>query len=291
MDILYSITSHAKEKVISPNQQAQNLTALEQGRIIYLPEYAMPLHAEEQFLLSPDIKAGQAKNISYSSQLGKIKHTALAGQQLNCLAGLLARYGDYATALIAQLLPSYVPHLNKGRTSFRPIEIEGRRPASYKKDDTRLHVDAFPASPTQGQRILRVFCNINPDNKPRVWHVGEPFSDVAAQFLPRIPAYSPFRAKMLEKFKLTKSYRTAYDHYMLGIHDGMKKDLVYQANVNKKQIDFPSSSTWIVYTDQVSHAALSGQYLLEQTFYLPPNAMAALSQTPQYIVNELLKHA
>lgn len=288
MDILYSIPSYAKEKSIGPNLQAQSLAALEQGRIIYMPEYAIPLHAEEKFLLSPDIKAGQAKNISYSGHLGKIKHTALEGMQLEVLTGLLARYSDYATALIAQLLPSYVPHLKKGRTSFRPVEIKGRRPASYKKDDTRLHVDAFPASPTQGQRILRVFCNINPENKPRIWNVGEPFPEVAAQFLSRIPKYSPLRAKLLEKLKITKSYRTVYDHYMLGIHDGMKKDLDYQAAVNKKQIDFPAGSTWIVYTDQVSHAALSGQYLLEQTFYLPPHAMATLSQTPQYILNQLL---
>jgi len=60
---------------------------------------------------------------------------------------------------------------------------------------------------------------------------------------------------------------------MLHLHDRMKLDKTYQQTLAKQRVDFPPQSTWLVFTDQVSHAALSGQYLLEQTFYLPVEAM------------------
>ena len=45
-------------------------------------------------------------------------------------------------------------------------------------------MDSFSRpSPTHGERILRVFCNVNPSGKPRVWKVGEPFEKVAERFL------------------------------------------------------------------------------------------------------------
>jgi hypothetical protein len=69
---------------------------------------------------------------------------------------------------------------------------------------------------------------------------------------------------------------------MLHLHDKMKRDDRYQSKVNKTRIDFPSQSTWIVFTDHVSHAALSGQYLLEQTFYLPVSKMANPEVSPLY---------
>ena len=59
------------------------------------------------------------------------------------------------------------------------------RKQSVRADDRRLHVDAFPSRPNYGERILRVFTNVNPDGEPRVWRVGEPFEDVAPRFLPR----------------------------------------------------------------------------------------------------------
>ena len=102
--------------------------------------------------------------------------------------------------------------------------------------------------------------------------MGEPFEKVAQHFLPNIksPVVS---GKLLKLFKITKSLRTPYDHIMLQLHDRMKADQQYQSIVKKTDIAFPANSTWIVQTDSVSHAALAGQYVLEQTFYLPVSAM------------------
>jgi len=75
---------------------------------------------------------------------------------------------------------------------------------------------------------------------------------------------------------------------MLRLHDRMKADLTYQSEAVQRLYEFPTGSTWIVFTDQVSHAAMSGQYALEQTFHLPVHAMLDPSQSPLRILERLL---
>lgn len=283
MERLYTINS----RQVQADQLSGIVSALENGQVIYLPQAPFYFAATESFLLSPDITAGKAKNISYDSTSGRLSNTCLTEEKLAALEQMMQRYIAYATGLIQELLPVYSDKITRGRTSFRPVEIKGR-PSSYKKDDKRLHVDAFPATPMQGKRILRVFCNVNPSNQPRVWNLGEPFEQVAKQFLPTIKTPSAWRAKLLKRMKLTKSLRTPYDHYMLNIHDNMKYDLAYQAKADKVCMEFPANSTWITYTDITSHAALTGQYLLEQTFYLNPEEMQQPAQSPLYILERLL---
>lgn len=249
----------------------QCTVALEEGNIIFFPEYYFT--KIDPSLMSEHILDKRHKNVGYDYNKKKLgcynQDVSGLDEQLEYL---LRGYADFSYELIARCAPCYVPFLQWGRTSFRPAQIKGRI-SSKRKDDTRLHVDSFSASPVNGLRILRVFCNINPRQEPRVWNVGDSFQEVLKQFAPRIPTYNKWVAKLLQTIKVTKTLRSPYDHYMLYLHDLMKLDDQYQAQVAKTQIDFPAQSTWIVFTDQVSHAALSGQYLLEQTFYLPVDAM------------------
>lgn len=248
---------------------------LEAGKVLFFPEYFFT--PVDPSLLSENILDGSRKNVSYDIRNKKLSaYKKGMGNLDSKLGDMMHGYAEFAHQLIQTALPSYVPNLQWGRTSFRPAQINGRV-SSKRKDDTRLHVDSFSASPVHGLRILRVFCNINP-NEPRVWNLGEPFTDVLNRFAPKIAPYSKMKAKMLKLVKATKTLRSPYDHYMLHLHDTMKLDDAYQTNVEKVQIDFPAKSTWIVFTDHVSHAALSGQHLLEQTFYLPVDKMA----TPDY---------
>ncbi|MFA6302472.1 MAG: Kdo hydroxylase family protein [Legionella sp.] len=250
----------------------ESIKLLEEGKVLFFPEYFY--NAVDASLISDSILDGKHKNVSYD-----YKHNKLGGYNKNTpgldekLKPLMHGFAEFAFDLIEKTLPAYTEHLQWGRTSYRPAQISGRA-ISKRKDDTRLHVDAFPASPVNGLRILRVFCNVNPDNEPRVWNIGEPFTEVVDRFVPHIPPYSRFKAKVLQMVKATKSLRSPYDHYMLHLHDTMKLDDAYQNEVAKTQCDFPAQSSWIVFTDHVSHAALSGQYLLEQTFYLPVQKMA-----------------
>ncbi|MCE0724114.1 MULTISPECIES: Kdo hydroxylase family protein [Legionella] len=258
--------------------QQRSVNLLEEGKVLFFPEYFFA--DVDPLLLSENVLDGSRKNVSYDIRNQKLSAFKKDMNNLGSkLRPMMHGYAEFAHQLIQTVLPSYVPHLQWGRTSFRPAQINGRI-SSKRKDDTRLHVDSFSASPVHGLRILRVFCNINPHNEPRVWNLGEPFTDVLNRFAPKIAPYSKMKAKMLKWVKATKTLRSPYDHYMLHLHDMMKLDDVYQAKVEKMQMDFPAKSTWIVFTDHVSHAALSGQHLLEQTFYLPVDKMVAPDYSP-----------
>ena len=154
------------------------------------------------------------------------------------------------------------------------------RAKSDRKDDRRLHVDAFPSRPTRGKRILRLFSNINPEGAPRIWRIGEPFENFVETMLPKVPRMLPGTALLLDSLGITKGRRSAYDHTMLRLHDLAKADEDYQRAKIAAEIDFPAGTTWITFTDQVLHAAIAGQYVLEQTFHLPVSAQRTPQRSP-----------
>jgi hypothetical protein len=211
--------------------------------------------------------------------MGKLSNAAKEQGLVTVLHTFMQSYAEFAKNLVDTVLPSYQDALLFGRTSYRPGKII-QNTKSKRKDDTRLHIDSFSATPVYGQRILRVFTNINPNNEPRVWHLGDSFENVLHHFAKDIPQYNYLAALFLLWTKTTKTLRSPYDHYQIHLHDSMKRDDAYQRTVTKDKIDFPTHSTWIVFTDQTSHAALSGQFLLEQTFYLPISAMNAPGLSP-----------
>jgi hypothetical protein len=117
--------------------------------------------------------------------------------------------------------------------------------------------------------------------------VGEPFEAFAVKFLPTVSPLRPGAAHLMQWMGITKSLRTLYDHTMLQLHDNGKLDDAYQANALRDRIEFPPSATWIVYTDQVIHAALAGQYVLEQTFHLSLDSLAQPTTSPLHILERL----
>jgi hypothetical protein len=269
-----------------PHWQERALAALEQGGVLLLPELAFPLDSGELALVRSGVGAA-AKNISLDPSRGQLRGSEAGETEQDVLLAMMVRFGEASRDLLGQILPTYSPHLQQARTSFRPTEIEGRR-TSWRKDDTRLHVDSFPSSPTHGRRILRVFCNINPAGRPRVWKLGQPFDAVAEHFLPAIAAPAPGSAALLRALRITKTRRSAYDHYMLQLHDRMKADLAYQTQVPQHIHEFLPGQTWIVYTDQVSHAALRGQHALEQTYTLEPDSMGDPALSPLGVLQRRL---
>lgn len=284
--MLHTFSTQKWNEHFPDSAQQQAIQSLENGQIIYFPELAFTLSNEEQPFLSPDFADPHSKNISFhGNKLWGVQHVSDAQHQQ--LKSMLARFSAYSFGLIKGILPHYAKQLVIARTSYRPVQISGRK-TSYRKDDKRLHVDAFPSAPNQGKRILRVFCNINPNGEDRVWRTGEPFNVVAQRFIPKIKKPVPGSASLLRLLKITKSYRTLYDHYMLQMHNLMKADDEYQKNAAQQEIRFSPGSTWVVQTDDVSHAAMQGQYLLEQTFYLPVKAMKDESKSPLRILEKLL---
>lgn len=288
MEFLETINLESVDGTISKEMQQNAIKALEGGKVLFFPQLPFKLKQSELCFLSPTKVDPKSKNISYDIRTGKVGGTICQGEEAKLLNEMMHRYATQSRRLLENLFPSYIPHLIQARTSYRPVEASGR-PQSYRKDDTRLHVDAFPATPTKGQRIMRVFTNVNPDGKPRVWRVGEPFPDLVDRMAPKINAPFPGLSYLLKALKITKDYRTLYDHYMLQMHDRMKGDLDYQKSVQQLEVKFPPGSTWIVYSDQVSHAAMSGQYLFEQTFHMPVNGLQDPSTAPLCVLEKFLK--
>jgi hypothetical protein len=269
----------------SAADQEQAIHALEQGSVLFFPRLRFPIEELERPLLSPII-AAKSKNVSFDGSSGTLRGSSASEAELKLLHSMMQRFAASSRALLRGLLPRYDACLLQGRTSFRPVEI-ATRSTSWRKDDTRLHVDSFPSSPVQGKRILRVFSNVNPHGKNRTWRIGESFENVARRYLPASPGPVWGASRLFAMLGIIKGRRSAYDHFMLQMHDRMKADLDYQSQVDQIVFEFHAGSTWIAYTDQVSHAAVAGQHALEQTFYLPVACMQDPSQAPLLILQRL----
>ncbi len=266
--------------------------ALEQGKVLFFPALAFPLNAQQRSLLDPALVDPKRKNISYDASSQQIKGVANLDKQPQ-IKELLADYYQSCRALIDSVLPEYQNVLRKPVNSLRlhPVS-EWTHNSSWRKDDTRLHVDAFPSRPSYGERILRIFTNINPHGEDRVWRIGEPFPQLAERYLPTLAGFSPFKSWLQHKLFITKTPRSHYDHLMLQMHDRMKSDADYQKNGQQITQRFPAGSSWICFSDQTPHAAMGGQFMLEQTFLLSVKDMhnpdASPLRTLQRLTNKTL---
>jgi hypothetical protein len=259
------------------------ITALESGKVLHFKQLPLSISEEENALFNSGIQNPKSRNISVGAD-GVLKGALGDEKTLKLLTNFILGYRDCSTRLINSLVPNYLKQLKVSPTSFRPLNIAQRK-QSWRADDRRLHIDAFATRPNYGERILRVFMNINPEGVPRVWRIGDTFENIAQQFLPLIKPYSHLKATALNAVGLTKSFRSEYDHMMLQIHDGMKADLDYQKNSPQITFNFMPGDTWVCFSDQTSHAAMSGQYMLEQTYNLPVGALYDYQSSPLAILS------
>jgi hypothetical protein len=268
------------------------IAALEAGKVLYFPNFAEHGFApqkEELALFREDIRDPKIRNISLSTS-GDLKGVVGDDATKALMAGMIGRFRAEAEGLLANLVPRYGEHLRRGATSFRPSVVENRV-QSWRADDRRMHVDAFPSRPNYGERLLRVFTNVNLEGEPRVWRVGEPFEDVARRFLPKVKPYSAWQAKVLNALHVTKSLRSEYDHIMLQLHDAMKSDLDYQKNAPQVTFNFPPGCAWVCFSDQTSHAVMAGQYMMEHTLQLSPMHQYDKEASPLAILTRMQGHA
>jgi hypothetical protein len=263
--------------------KARAVSALEQGAVLFFPNLAFSLSDAEKPFLDARVSDGKAKNISLDHTTGKMQASSLTGEDAKALAAMIERFGSQATQLVHDLLP--YRNVERARTSFRPVQVKDRH---YSKinDDRLLHVDAFPSRPMRGRRILRFFANVAPTSARR-WHVGEPFEDYAKTFLPKIGPHLPGKSWLYDRLGVTRGRRSLYDELMLSLHDAGKLDSDFQQNSPHQQIEFPPSSCWLVFTDQVLHAALGGEFALEQTFHLEVREMAEPERAPIKVLERL----
>jgi hypothetical protein len=260
---------------------------LERGKVLFFPgvPFGFP-EADRNFLLSQKQSGSRFhKNISYRPGADILKGVSPDSPDRERLHAVMRHFSQQVTSFVASFLSPYAGKLKLDFASFRPLEEQGRDLPLHKRNDL-LHVDAFPTRPTHGGRILRIFVNINP-SVGRVWNVGEPF-DVSLPKLARSHALSPpFRgvvtrkaAKVASKIGLPVADRSRYDEFMLYLHDWLKENAGFQHDSSKQELIFPPGCTWLVYTDGVPHAVLSGRYALEQTYIVPTEALVTAEVAP-----------
>jgi hypothetical protein len=262
---------------------------LEAGRVLHFDSLPFTIYESEQSFFDSKIQMQGVRNISLDSK-NKLKGMNGTTLEQEALTQFILRFRGLAHSLVNTAFPQYKEHLRVAPTSFRPNHVETRT-QSVRADDKRLHVDAFPTRPNYGERILRVFLNVNPHGKPRVWRIGEPFEDIAKQFVPKIKPYSKWQASMLNALGITKSHRSEYDHLMLGIHDGMKMSDLYQLTSRQITYNFAPRSVWVCFSDQTAHAVMAGQFMMEQTYHLPITVMYDPDASPLAILKKITQKA
>ena len=270
---------------------------LERGNILFFPRSPFPLPATERdFLLDQkQTGAGFHKNIAYRPAEDRLTGMGkMAAPETKHLKSILRAYSDWAEGFLGQWMPEYARNWKRDFASYRSIEEQGRAARTTARNDL-AHVDAFPTRPTHGDRILRVFTNINPV-KGRVWITSETFAGLAERFarqvgIPAAPAAGAQSFTRLAKALGIRQWtRSPYDSFMLRFHDFLKENTEFQEQCIKQRWEFPPGSCWICYTDMVSHAVLSGQFALEQTFIISRKAMVLPQQSPIRILERICGH-
>lgn len=280
--------------VTAPAPADANYMALEQGNVLFFPRTPFPFSGEERDLLrSSELSSSRHhKNIAYRPALDRVTgFDSGAVKDPERLRTVMRSYSERALEFLRTFLPRYMDNCRVDFASFRPLEEEGRDLPTKKRNDL-LHVDSFPTRPTSGDLILRFFTNINPA-KPRVWTVSDPMAVLAPRYaedagLNKIASGADISvmSRMLRAAGL-ETKRSAYDRFMLGFHDYLKFKEDYQRDCPKYRFEFPPDSSWMVFTDLVPHAVLSGQYALEQTVIVSRESLLKREHAPIAILEAM----
>lgn len=297
----------AKKVVVHSEEWSQSSNsfsycrALEEGNILLFQTipFSFP-HEEIDFLLAQRQGSSRArKNIAYKPQEDRItNHECREPKTQERLREILRNYSHRVTSFLSDLLPSYKEHWKLDFASFRPFQEKGRKLRTRARNDL-LHVDAFPTRPLHGARILRFFTNINPVES-RHWLTSLSFQELARRFagmhgvrFPRTAKYAWRECierkgkEWLRKLGLKLPLRSPYDTFMLKMHHFLKENEQFQQECPKEHWNFAPHSCWAVFTDQVSHAALAGQYALEQTLLIPRQALLRPELSPVHVLERL----
>lgn len=276
------------------NEQYQRL---ETGDILYFPRTPFTLTAEERAVLlaQKQVDASYHKNISYRPAQDRLKGIDQSdGRERARVHEVMRAYSERAIAFMASFLSSYAKDWKIDFASFRPIEEQGRK-VSHRSRNDLIHVDSFPSRPSHGDRLLRIFTNVNPE-RSRIWVTSDSFEQLAWQYagkarLPHRP--TPLTRVRSQAVRLLSSAglpvvdRPPYDQFMLRFHHYLKESETFQRDCPKERWEFPPDSTWICFTDTTSHSCISGQYALEQTFIVRRGSLVFPEKAPIAILERM----
>ena len=303
---LVLVTSDAKNSAGASPVDRQHFSRwcseqLELGNILFLSAIPFGFPDEwREFLLRLRIpESRHHKNIAFRPREDRLTgFTSEDKDEQKLLHSILRNYSARVAKYLSVLLPNYLPSWRLDYASFRPFEEQGRHLRLRARNDL-LHTDAFPTRPTNGDRILRFFTNLNRESS-RVWLTGPAFDTLAEQYacqaglsvfkrgLPGTLEWLSRRGRKIARvLRLPGAARSRYDRFMLRFHHFLKEKEEFQLFCPKSRHEFPPGSCWMAFTDMVSHAVLSGQFALEQSFLVSRNALVLPEQAPLRVLERL----
>lgn len=284
MDVIATHDHSCWEAPVSALTRRSAQGDIEHGRVVYFPGLRFPLQLDEAPLLSAQICAGRSATIRYDAATGCLKGVRRDAPRLPRLAALLRRFAETADRFVRRLFPAYAAELALGETRLTLGELAGRK-TTLARDESRLHWDAFPAWPTQGGRLLRVVANIHRGARTADWRLGERFAAAAPRYLRFLRP--PAGSAALPRLGSRRIPRSLYDHYMLRLRYLVLADDEYQQTAPQVAASFPAGSSWLYFSDEVLHAEVGGQHLVEQTFLVPVATQRWPERSPLRVLERL----
>jgi hypothetical protein len=270
---------------------------LERGNILLLKDTPFLPTEEDCAFLREQRQSERAshKNIAYKPHLHKVTGADVNNaENAERMRAILAKYSEGALTFLSARFPDYARVWRVDYASFRPVEEQGRDlPIRHRND--LMHLDAFPTRPTHGGRILRTFTNLHP-TRDRVWGTADPFDHLARKYAFEaglnqvtgpMAAVRRVANRAARLVGLRAPDRSPYDEFMIRFHHYLKSNAEFQETGQRSTAVFPPGATWISFTDQVAHKALSGQYALEQTCIIPFQAMLLPEFAPIAVLEKL----
>jgi len=263
--------------------------AMERAEVVFWQRCPVELPNEDdlEFMRTGLPRELQVKNISYHPESDSIPRFEAAPAVRDRIERILRTHGQRVEAFLRRATPDFVPGWTLGTTSFRSIEEQGRK-LKPRSSNELVHIDAGAYGATNGARILRFFVNIHP-TRDRVWGTKGGFGALLERHRELVDAAKGGRERVvLEKGPLDRLYSgmvtalskvyplfqvidsSPYDRSMRRIHNYMKENPAFRdSREGYQEIHFPPLSSWMVFTDGISHSVLSGQHALVTTVLVP----------------------
>ena len=271
--------------------------ALERGLIVFFPQcpIELPESSELRFMRDELPRRIVRKNVSYHPEVDRVSSLKGDPELELRVRRILATHSDRVLAFLRRVVPTLSEGCAVGTSSFRPLQERGRKLAAHASNEL-VHVDAGAYGATLGDRILRFFVNVSPD-EDRVWATKGTFPELYQRYGRAAGIARDGGARRLEQGLLDRARgvlieglsragvpaarvlnSSPYDRLMRRFHNYMKDTQEFQAaREGHVELRFPPFSAWMVLTDMVSHACISGQHALVNTF-LPRLAACRLPE-------------
>ncbi len=265
--------------------------SLEEGAILLFPAGVLDLpSAQDLTFLRDELARGMTlKNISYHP--GGDYLSGFKGAGRDRTKSILREHSKTVISFFGDLLPRYAQHWDSGKVNFRPLQEKGRNLSRHSSNEL-VHVDAFASGATHGGRTLRFFTNIHPI-EPRVWKSAGLFPELFLEF-GHEAGVLPLGKRGLQEGALDQALSgflrliarggipqvktvdsSPYDRAMKRMHDTLKDNESFQRDESRCSFfEFPPFSSWACLTDLISHACVSGQHALVNTWTVPMEALS-----------------